>query len=474
MYSSDTKTIKLSPPAFPQWAATRTIKNRSAGELFTTNSSRAAVLNKRAGSADFDVMGDIEDGLGGRVIGKPGRYGTAWLVDAQEDLPGFVGRISWDLSHRVRSGVLPMGDVVVKVQTVPGGQQPPVASWAHEAGVHAALSAATAAGCGSPISPAVPKFYASGYSAVSNCYVTVMDRAPGVPLESYMPKITAKAYVMIERAFASLWMCGCIHNDAHMNNVMIDPKTLGVTIIDFGLASWLPNHVTSKVASGVVTIVRQGAPCLAQVFDHVPDLKCMSNRNVYSRVKCSWYNPDYKTVINLYNKIDAAEKAKVPALRRAVWGCTASPSPPAPANHRTPKRALSPSSSGRASSNTTPTRPASANRSIAARPPKRALSPSSGRASSNTTPTRPASANRSIAARPPKRQAVMTKQQQQRLRVLAERANAQTQAQLAMAAKMQRAANARNRLTRERLEKEKKKKNAYDKVRAAAKALGRK
>lgn len=97
----------------------------------------------------------------------------------------------------------------------------------------------------------VPMFYFSGAVKArdgSLWYVTVMDQAPGTTLKTLVESratksLTSREYVSIERALLSLWLLGVVHADMHMSNIMYDPKTEKVTILDLGFAVPLPQDV---------------------------------------------------------------------------------------------------------------------------------------------------------------------------------------------------------------------------------------
>ena len=272
----------------------------------------------------FDVTQYVKS-IGGRVIGEPGAYGTAWLVPNGEELLEHVKRNG---VYRVASRARPAGPVVVKVQKSPVGPKSVrfadvVRDWTHEAGVHLELSSPGALPGGLPecARPPVPRFYAAGYFPAKRTYVTIMGLAVGIPVRK-MKSDRAEVYVTVERALALMWANGCVHNDAHGDNALIDPDTLLVTVIDFGFASWLTKPTIDAIRAEIKNLLDRGAPSLAQVFDNVPGLKNTANKNVFFRYRAEWYNPDYKALLNMYNKLPVRERARVPDLRRIMWrGC---------------------------------------------------------------------------------------------------------------------------------------------------------
>lgn len=103
----------------------------------------------------------------------------------------------------------------------------------------------------------VPHFYFSGAVKAKDggmWYVTVMQRANGATLRSVLSSrqdgaMTASEYVKVERAIMRLWLLGVVHADLHMSNVMFDPSSGKVTILDFGFAVPLPEDVIRLMRS---------------------------------------------------------------------------------------------------------------------------------------------------------------------------------------------------------------------------------
>lgn len=97
----------------------------------------------------------------------------------------------------------------------------------------------------------VPQFYFSGAITSRSegmWYVTVMGKAQAHTLKALVNSrpdkaLSAMEYVQIERAIMQLWLLGVVHADLHMSNVMFDPQTMKVTILDFGFAVPLPERI---------------------------------------------------------------------------------------------------------------------------------------------------------------------------------------------------------------------------------------
>ena len=101
----------------------------------------------------------------------------------------------------------------------------------------------------------VPKFYFSGARQSEDgtmWYITVMEKAPGQTLRALLAqrgdgRLSAKEYVLVERAVVKMWLLGVVHADLHMSNIMFEPNGGIVTVLDFGFAVPLPEDVIRKL-----------------------------------------------------------------------------------------------------------------------------------------------------------------------------------------------------------------------------------
>lgn len=201
----------------------------------------------------------------------------------------------------------------------------------------------------------VPALYFAGLvtekRVSADVFVTVMGVAPGATLKSYLDEqnrpLTAQLYVKIERAICSLWFNGLVHGDFHMQNVLYDPATDRITVIDFGFSVLLPPPLAAQLRQAVVKGIGLGVRSLGEAWRSADrsqigtGLQAYSNRVISTR-GFPWYNPDGGALLRLYGRLSDAERRKVPGLRMAAWGYkmpplpTRTPTPP-PRHSASPK-----------------------------------------------------------------------------------------------------------------------------------------
>lgn len=193
--------------------------------------------------------------------------------------------------------------------------------------------------CTRGLCPSVPRFYRSGMVGNSHdgkpYYLTLMDRAPGSTLYDFLAKgnqMTSAMYVALEKAMAWLWANGIAHADLHRGNIMYDAETGGMTIIDLGHAVTIPHKARKLIVEAMSGAIEAGVRSLAEVFvasspHGVKNLQPFLNRIMYTRGYDS-YNADLTAMMHYFNRLTPAERAKVPAARRVLWGFrgTAAPS----------------------------------------------------------------------------------------------------------------------------------------------------
>lgn len=175
----------------------------------------------------------------------------------------------------------------------------------------------------------VPTFFFSGM-LYYNLFMVVMSWVPGTVLGKILKqqdnKLKAEQYVEIERAIAALWLSGVVHADLHHDNLMVDPKTKRVTIIDPGFAQLIPTKLQQPMMDKMVQVVQDGGKTMADVFTrnqdspyHVRNLQPAINRLVKDiKGNIPYYNNDATFLRSMYKLV--VDKARVPAVRRAVWG----------------------------------------------------------------------------------------------------------------------------------------------------------
>lgn len=200
----------------------------------------------------------------------------------------------------------------------------------------------------------VPDLYWSGMVADAlqgrRFYVTLMGLAPGVTLGEFVngkvvngrrvapQPLPASLYLAVERAVAMVWTHGIAHTDFHWDNVLVDPATERVTIIDFGQAVGLSPALVSQVRQTLPRAVEAGVRSLGELWQaagtsaYGVDIKRYTNqvragRYGIRRGQATWYNPDGNSLMQLYRKMSAAQRAAVPSMRRTLWGAPGSREP---------------------------------------------------------------------------------------------------------------------------------------------------
>jgi hypothetical protein len=178
----------------------------------------------------------------------------------------------------------------------------------------------------------VPRFYFGGQ--VRNMYsrsqrqlmhVTVMGRAPGVSVDTLLEDsaMTAKLYLMIERALCSLWVNGVFHTDAHQANIMYDQMSKKLTVIDFGRGVLAPDNLVKKVRVAIAEGVASGVRSLGEVWrpalESGAGVQNYTNRVMRERGETD-YLPDGYILAQLYNLLSKDERHRVPSARKALWG----------------------------------------------------------------------------------------------------------------------------------------------------------
>ena len=188
----------------------------------------------------------------------------------------------------------------------------------------------TLPGCSVPLcGPRVPRLYFGGMVRNNDgkqYFFTVMDLAPGIDLGDAVRRgFNAELYLKVERALCEMWGQGLVHGDTHKGNLMYDAASGRVTIIDFGFAMVLPASATAELRAGMGAAAVAGVRSMGELWRSSQRSKVgMSVQGYINRVQHSrgnpWYNPDGHSMTALYSRLSAAEMARVPALRRAMWG----------------------------------------------------------------------------------------------------------------------------------------------------------
>ena len=166
----------------------------------------------------------------------------------------------------------------------------------------------------------VPELFFSGVMGPSShevWYVSVMARARGIALGELMKRtggrITSGVYAGVEKAIYSLWLVGAAHADFHENNVIVDPVTDAVMIIDLGFAVLLPPGIVSSLRKEGSVADEAGDVYKAKVSRYVSSV-------LYKRggkYQYEWFNPDGRMIDWLYNKV--SDKANIQKARVHAW-----------------------------------------------------------------------------------------------------------------------------------------------------------
>ena len=94
----------------------------------------------------------------------------------------------------------------------------------------------------------VPAIYFGGFDTELGCFFLCMEYVSGIPVNrlstregaaEYRHLLTPQGYRAVEKGLLTLWLYGVSHHDFHSNNVMIDPATGKIKILDFGKSSRL-------------------------------------------------------------------------------------------------------------------------------------------------------------------------------------------------------------------------------------------
>lgn len=279
----------------------------------------------------------------GATIGS-GQYGTAFrcqVTDAAFRALELVRSVStfWVENRGVKAGTT----VVVKVTRdrragVPQGTLDQFAlDNIKEATLHKHLDASKCLNLGMAplcVSSYVPDLYWAGLffnqATGTRCYVTVMGVAPGIPVGVYLKRrrLDADTFLRIERAAAALWSQGVVHADLHKDNMMIDPATKKLTVIDFGFGVLLPPAYTVAVRNQLAKAVRSGVRSLGEMWLDTSKGFGLGIQRYVNQVQrgrgVAWYNPDGHAAMMLYKRLPQTERRLVPELRRRMWGAATS------------------------------------------------------------------------------------------------------------------------------------------------------
>ena len=96
-----------------------------------------------------------------------------------------------------------------------------------------------------------PEFYFSYYDTIAGFGLIFSEYIQGISLYDYLQKlqgggIPAWVVAELEYAICCMFLSGFIHGDLHMNNIILDPKTKRLHVIDFGRSIPIPHPLQIK------------------------------------------------------------------------------------------------------------------------------------------------------------------------------------------------------------------------------------
>lgn len=315
--------------------------NRGSGSQSSWSGARSVLFESRQRSpgAPVSVRRGPASGPGtllrahlraqGKVIGKGG-FGTAYVVRVDATLHSLLNRAAAAAEHRVTSTPVPLGSCVV-LKVIPMAYERSRADFYREARLHAYLASTAcdtaAPECGVPCARnVVPAFYGA-FVLPTSCgdhAFMIMSKAPGSTLRQYLgdsvyssPRLTPELYMAIERAVLALWIAGVAHTDMSLYNIMVDRRTMRVTILDFGLSVRLSPEVQAIVTADLHKL-DDNAPMRA--WKHIENALRKNTKRA----------PVWASNISQLAHLRASalrhiSKAKLASMRRAMWLCNARP-----------------------------------------------------------------------------------------------------------------------------------------------------
>lgn len=126
----------------------------------------------------------------------------------------------------------------------------------------------------------VPRLITENISQQGN--IMVMSKAPGVLVKDLPPKQQAKAWDKTILLLKKIHKAGYAHNDLHGGNVMYNPKTGKVTVLDFGIAKTGPGSSINElifIPIDFPDLVRQGGPLTKKFWVKIDNTKQKTQDN---------------------------------------------------------------------------------------------------------------------------------------------------------------------------------------------------
>ena len=231
---ADSRTADIEAEIYGDWPKNRDFEKQTR-DLLARGGAWPKTQCRRG--IQFEKWKLLGKGTYGRVYETTGEQASAWLADYQDAGKGHFFVL------REKLHPLPPGKHAVAVKVIAPDLNDPKAVADFRAGrqrtLHLALREAYVHGS-LPLSQYWPVLYE--YSVDHRGYVyQVMALAGGTSLLNWLadnkdPEKRQKVLRRVRQAVEALWTEGFAHNDLHLDNVLVNDRTLQVHIIDFGFA----------------------------------------------------------------------------------------------------------------------------------------------------------------------------------------------------------------------------------------------
>lgn len=174
-----------------------------------------------------------------------GSYGDVFVIDLRDDgMRSAVLKIFKNLKNMTNFESISRKKIIImkfeKLDRLTPLMKPEVYRLAGEAYVQNYVHHGVGMGKrGTEIAPAV---FFSG-TLTNRLHVIAMQFIPGETLESFIQRrkfIPPKLHMKIDNAVKEMLRNGVVHSDLHGKNIIINPRSFSVKIIDFGFATILP------------------------------------------------------------------------------------------------------------------------------------------------------------------------------------------------------------------------------------------
>lgn len=172
-----------------------------------------------------------------------------------------------------------------------------------------------------------PMPYFEGVDMDCGVHIIAMEFKRGAVLSRalYTPTSSPDLAARVERAVLMMWYAGIVHQDLHDHNMLVDPDTKNVTIIDLGFARVLPPPVVMQLRqkiAPVVNAIRKGEPVDVDSFGNTVWEEIVKPNIVgSSALHNHWVLSFLKTYAS--RRRDVRSSRMVTARKRA-WACSSS------------------------------------------------------------------------------------------------------------------------------------------------------